>query len=123
MSGKNPIVWWELGTSDEARSVAFFREVFDWKLPFDERLGFHVMSPDAGAALSGGGIFKLRRAKLPFLTLFIQVDDIEAKAALVEAHGGMILDPPADIGGGKRICLFNEPSGVTFAMIESSAHG
>ncbi len=123
MNGKNPIVWWELGSNDEEKSVAFFREVFDWEIPFDERLGFHVVPAGEDAHALSGGIFKLRRAKLPFLTLFIQVDDIEAKAALVEAHGGLILDPPSAIGGGKRICLFNEPSGVTFAMIESPAHG
>ena len=122
MSGKNPIVWWELGSSDETKSVTFFRDVFDWEIEFDERLGFHVVPLQDGAeTFSGGGIFTLRRAKLPFLTLFIQVDDVDAKAELVRSHGGLVLDPPNDIGGGHRICLFNEPSGVTFGMIQTAA--
>ena len=121
LNGENPIVWWELGCNDEERSVAFFRDVFGWEIPFDERLGFHVVPAGKEAPSISGGIFRLRRARLPFLTLFIQVDDIEAKAASIAEHGGLILDPPSDIGGGKRICLFNEPSGVTFAMIESPA--
>ena len=69
------------------------------------------------ADCSRGLVFTLRRAKLPFLTLYISVDDLDAKRRQVEEHGGAIVIEPTDIGG-ERICLFNEPSGVTFAMIE-----
>ena len=57
-------------------------------------------------------------AKLPFLTIYIKVEDIDEKAELVKDHGGFIVEKPFDIGGGYRICLFNEPSGVTLAMIQ-----
>ena len=68
----------------------------------------------------GGGIFRLRKARLPFLTLYIQVGDIDKKAAQIAEAGGMVVEPPFDIGGGCRICLFNEPSGVTFAIIQQA---
>ena len=67
-----------------------------------------------------GGIFTLQKAKLPFLTIFIQVEDIEAKAKLVEESGGLIVIEPRESGPGTRICLFNDPSGVTFAMLEQT---
>jgi len=37
---------------------------------------------------------------------------------LIEQEGGFITIEPVEIPGGSKICLFNEPSGVTFAMIE-----
>ncbi len=46
------------------------------------------------------------------------MDDIEEKARLVEEHGGLIRIPIQESPDGNRICLFNEPSGVTLAMIE-----
>jgi len=55
---------------------------------------------------------------LPFLTLYIQVADIEEKANLIEEAGGWIVEPPNELSGRTKICLFNEPSGVTFAMIQ-----
>jgi predicted enzyme related to lactoylglutathione lyase len=74
---------------------------------------------DAQTAFAGGGIFTLRKAKLPFLTIYIRVDDIEAKAKKIEELGGFIVIPPQEVfSGGPRICLFNEPSGVTLAMIQ-----
>lgn len=41
-------------------------------------------------------------------------------AQKVTEHGGFIVDAPFDVGGGEWICLFNEPSGVTFAMIQEA---
>lgn len=119
----DPIVWWELATQDAERSVNFFRKVFNWRLEFDERLGFHTMSePEGGSALSGGGIFTLRKARLSFLALYIQMDDIDAKAGLVEEFGGLLIEPPFPISEHARICLFNDPSGVTWAMTQSRRH-
>jgi predicted enzyme related to lactoylglutathione lyase len=46
------------------------------------------------------------------------VEDIDKKAKLIEHLGGYILEAPFEIPGGSRICLFNEPSGVTLAMLE-----
>ncbi|MCP4425936.1 MAG: VOC family protein, partial [Chloroflexi bacterium] len=48
--------------------------------------------------------------------------DIEAKAQLVEEAGGYIVEAPFEIQSGTKICLFNEPSGVTFAMLQSAAN-
>jgi len=116
---KNPVVFWELASNDMERSVQFFRDVFDWKIEFNQRLGFYIIpeTTPANDAIEGG-IFTLKRAKLPFVSLYIQVENIEEKAILIEEMGGMVIEAPNVIPGGSTICLFNEPSGVTFAMIE-----
>jgi hypothetical protein len=116
----NPVVWWELASHDAEKSVAFFRDVFGWALEFDESAGFYVMSADSQdqSAFAGGGIFTLRRARLPFVALYIAVDDIEAKVRQIVQAGGFIVEAPLEIGSGSKICLFNEPSGVTFAMLQ-----
>ena len=115
----NPVVFWELASHDMEKSVQFFRTVFDWQIDFNQKLGFYDV-PECGDGQTpmDGGIFTLKRAKLPFLTIYIQVEDILQKAALVEEHGGLIIEAPHELSSGSKICLFNEPSGVTFAMIE-----
>jgi len=117
---ENPVVWWELAIHDAEKSLAFFREVFGWLLEFDENAGFYVMPADLRDqhAFVGGGIFTLRRARLPFVALYIAVDDIEAKARRIVEAGGFIVEAPFEIASGSRICLFNEPSGVTFATLQ-----
>ena len=116
---KNPIVFWELATHNMEKTVEFFREVFEWKIEFNDRLGFYIIpeTTPLNEALDGG-VFTLKRAKLPFLTVFIQVEDIEEKARLIQEKGGFIVDQPSEIPSWSKICLFNEPSGVTFAMLQ-----
>ncbi|NMC28681.1 MAG: hypothetical protein GYA45_01255 [Pelolinea sp.] len=116
---KNPIVFWELASHDAEKSVKFFRDVFEWDLRMDERLGFYVVEVGKEAPEVDGGIFTLKRAKLPFLTLYILVNDIEAMADKVVDHGGFLVEGVQKLPTGSKICLFNEPSGVTFAMIEN----
>lgn len=116
---KNPVVFWELASHDMERTAEFFREVFEWKVDFSERLGFYLIPEISPPGESiDGAVFTLKKARLPFLTVYIQVEDIEVKAKLVEEKGGFIVEPPSEIPGGSKICLFNEPSGVTFAMWE-----
>lgn len=116
---KNPICYWELASHNAPESVAFFEKVFEWNFEYDERTTIHEMvaQPEM-LQLAGGGIFTLQKAKLPFLTLYIKVENIEEMAKKVEEAGGFIVIEPFDIGGGLWICLFNEPSGTTWAMLE-----
>ena len=76
------IIWWELATHDQEKSVKFFEKVFGWEFRLDESVGFYKMKD---------GNFTLRRAKLPFAALYIQVDDILEKAKAIQEHGGFIV--------------------------------
>lgn len=114
----NPVIFWELASHDAEASVAFFEKLFDWDIELIPNTIIHGVdsrSEDRGIT---GGIFTLQKAKLPFLTIFIQVDDIQEKAKLVKEHGGLITEEPKQISSGSWICLFNDPSGVTFAMLQ-----
>lgn len=115
----NPVVYWELASHDAARTVDFLQQVFGWAPEYDAKTTIYEFpAGDGRQAFSGGGVFTLRWAKLPFLTMYLRVEDIEAKAKLIEKHGGFIVEAPFEISPGTRICLFNEPSGVTLAMLE-----
>ena len=115
----NPIVFWELASHDASRTVEFLQTVFGWAPEYDAvSTIYEFPAGDSRQVFSGGGVFTLRRAKMPFLTLYIKVNDIDAKARLIEEHGGFIVESPFNITPETRICLFNEPSGVTLAMLE-----
>ena len=116
---KNPVVYWELASHDAQKTVDFLEKVFGWAPEYDEKSTIYEFPAGESRQLfKGGGVFTLRRAKLPFLTMYLRVEDIEAKARLIEEHGGFIVEAPFEISPGTRICLFNEPSGVTLAMLE-----
>jgi predicted enzyme related to lactoylglutathione lyase len=114
----NPVVFWELASHDQDGSAKFFREVFGWDVKLDERIGFYRVNAPAGPDPAHGYIFTLKRAKLPFVAVYIQVKDIKVMRDRVVEHGGHIVLEPEEPVPGSWVCLFNEPSGVTFAMVE-----
>jgi uncharacterized protein len=115
----NLVVYWELASRDAEKTVEFLRKVFGWIPAYDPETAIHEFpSGESRQHFSGGGVFTLRKAKLPFLTMYLRVEDIEAKAGMVVENGGLIVEAPFEISPGTKICLFNEPSGVTLAMLE-----
>lgn len=116
---KNPVVYWELASHDAKKTTDFLKKVFQWAPEYDKQTGiYELRAGDSRKFFVGGGAFTLKRPRLPFLTIYIQVADIVTKAKLVEKHGGFIVTPPNEIFPGTIICLFNEPSGVTLAMVQ-----
>ena len=116
---KNTVVYWELASHNAEKTTVFLKKVFGWVPEFDKKTGIYEFPVrESQNDFSGGGVFTLRRAKLPFLTVYIRVENIEAKAKLVTKSGGFVIESPREISPGVKICLFNEPSGVTLAMLE-----
>ncbi|MBN1643826.1 MAG: hypothetical protein JW856_03305 [Dehalococcoidales bacterium] len=118
---KNPVCYWELASHDAKKTTEFLKKVFDWEDEYDKKTGIYEFpAGEVKTAFAGGGVFTLKKAKLPFLTIYIRVDDIDTKAKLIEEHGGFIVEAPFKINAHTKICLFNEPSGVTLAMLEKN---
>ncbi|MDD5189931.1 MAG: hypothetical protein PHE50_02680 [Dehalococcoidales bacterium] len=116
---ENPVVYWELASNDAGKTVTFLQKVFGWAPEYDPKTTIYELpAGESNNVFSGGGVFTLRKAKLPFLTMYIHVDDITEKAKLIQQNGGFIIEAPFEINPGVKICLFNEPAGVTLAMIE-----
>lgn len=115
----NPICFWELASHNAEKSVKFFEKVFGWTFDYNEDIGiYEIPAGESSVKFWGGGIFTLKKAKLPFLTIYILVEDIEQMITRVEDEGGHIVEPIIDLPTGSKISLFNEPSGVTFAMLQ-----
>jgi hypothetical protein len=114
---ENPVVYWELASNNAEKSVEFFKKAFGWNFDYDKKTTIYEL-PKQENQFRGGGIFTLKMEKPPFLTIYIEVNDVKKKAKEIEELGGSIVIQPIEINPGIHICLFNEPSGVTFAMLQ-----
>ncbi len=118
----NPVRWWEIASSDADAVAKFFKDALDWELEYDAESGIYELNAgDISNGFAGGGIFTLKKeSKLkPHLTMYIAVDDVDAKAVEIAGLGGSIVLEPFDVPGiGVRICLFKEPTGHMLALIK-----
>jgi uncharacterized protein len=107
-----PVVHFEIGCRDSARTQEFFRSLFDWNI--------HVAGPaamiDTGAGTGiHGHITALGHEPQHYVTVYVQVDDLQAYLTKAEGLGGKTLVPPVDIPTGSFAWLA-DPDGNTIGL-------
>ena len=114
--------WIELMTTDLNGAKTFYQDLFGWT-PGDT----HDMGPmgtyqlfNRGARMMGGMMNKPKELAHvpPHWALYFRVDDLDAAAGRVKAHGGQILNGPMEVPGGDRIVNALDPQGAGFSLHE-----
>jgi uncharacterized protein len=109
----NPIAHFEIMGKDAIRLRAFYAAVFDWKLsPPMPEMGNYSLFDNEGAGI-GGGIGEGD----PRVTVYIQVDDLEAYLERVTQAGGQVLMSPMPATETVTIALFADPAGNTTGLL------
>jgi predicted enzyme related to lactoylglutathione lyase len=93
-----PVVHFEIGCTNSARTAEFFSKLFDWKM---EASGGPATMINTGAT-SGiqGHISSLGHEPHHYVTIYVDVDDVQAYLDKAVALGGKILVPPVTIPNG-----------------------
>jgi hypothetical protein len=111
----NPIAHFEIMGKDAIRLQAFYATVFDWKLsPPMPDMGNYSLFDNEGQGI-GGGIGEGD----PRVTVYIQVDDLQAYLERVAQAGGQMLMPPMPATDTVTIALFADPEGNTIGLLTS----
>jgi uncharacterized protein len=121
---KGRFVWYEHLTSDVQATIAFYSEVVGWKTqPFGEE-GAYTMwvgsqGPLGGVMALGGDVPKV--AARPHWMAHVQVDDVDATAALAKKLGGKVWKEPTDIPTVGRFAVIADPQGASISMFRPNA--
>lgn len=105
----NPVVHWEIAGTDGPRIQKFYRELFDWKMNvMDNMGGYGLVDTEAGGI--NGGVFAGPKGH-PFLTFYVQVDDLQAYLDKATKLGGQAVVPPTPIPGIGSYAFLKDPDG------------
>ena len=116
------VVFHVLNTTDAARAMANYCELFGWekadRLVVGEGLAIDRFAWRAGGA-SVGAIADVtgRPGVHPHWLFFFAVPALEPAMALTREAGGLVL-PPTVLPDGTRVCVCDDPQGATFALRE-----
>jgi len=107
-----PVVHFEIGCRDRAKTAEFFAQLFDWKM---QEAGPATMIDTAGNGGINGHITALGHEPHHYVTVYVQVDDVKAYLDKAQALGGKILVPPVEIPTG-TFAWFADPDGNTIGL-------
>jgi uncharacterized protein len=108
-----------INADDVERARAFYADVFDWSFDAWGPPGFYRISTGDGI----GGALQQRRELVEGRPTIgyecsIAVDDVDAVAAAVVAHGGRILMDRTSIAGVGHLVFFADPEGNVAGAIQ-----
>jgi uncharacterized protein len=106
-----PVVHFEIGCRDSAKTQKFYSDMFDWKIT--------AMGPAALIAPEtngiGGHISSLGHEPHNYTIFYVDVDDVAAYLKKAESLGGKTLVPPVEIPTG-TFAWFKDPEGSTIGL-------
>ena len=116
--------WFECGTTDAAAAKEFYTKVFGWTavdVPMPGDMPGHYTMLKRGED-DVAGLYQMDGPEFagvpPHWMSYVTVDDIDQRAAKVEALGGKLLGPPMDIEGVGRMAFVEDNTGGKIAMFK-----
>lgn len=109
----HPVVHWEIGGRDAEGLRAFYASLFGWKIdPANPEYGL----VETGDGI-GGGIMRSPEGAPPYVTIYVQVDSLEAALDRVRELGGQPLVEPTAIDDVGKFALFRDPEGNVIGLL------
>jgi predicted enzyme related to lactoylglutathione lyase len=125
MAGR--VVHFEVPYDDVDRATSFYRDVFGWQIQGIPELDYHLVATGpsgeqgmpAEPGYIGGGMFA-READVGRPVITIDVDDIDAALADVEAHGGATVRKTIPVGEMGFAAYFTDSEGNLLGLWQSA---
>ena len=106
----NPVVHFEIGVKDDKAASKFYADLFGWNINSDNPANYGMVDTDSSGEGIGGGIAKPPEGG-PYTTVYVNVDDVQAKLDQAEKLGAKTIVPPMQVPEGPEIAIFTDPDG------------
>ena len=118
-------IWYELLTPDPDAAKTFYDAVLGWTVEARPSGEMDYRMIDTGDGLVGG-VAREEVGKTPPMMkqgwkVYIGVDDVDASAATITAHGGTVHIGPFDLPGVGRMAYLADPQGNPFYIMRGAS--
>lgn len=111
-----PVVHFEIMGGAGTALETFYRELFGWKIDSNNPLRYGLV--DTGSAPGGinGGVGASQDGGRR-VSVYAQVDDLQASLEKAEKLGGKTILPPTEVPGGPKLAMFADPAGNVTGLL------
>lgn len=105
--GKPVVNHWEVVGKDAKKLQQFYAKAFDWTI-HEAPMNYGMVHAETGGI--GGGIGQTDQGS-GHVTIYVEVDDVQATLKKIESLGGKTIVPPTEVPGQVIYALFADPEG------------
>lgn len=112
----NPVVHFEIDTSNPEKVQKFFSELFGWSINADNPMNYGLVDTNGGTGINGG----IGPAPGPnMVTFYVEVPDVDEALTRIEKLGGKTMMPTTNVMEGVTIGIFTDPDGNAVGLVKS----
>jgi len=111
----NPVVHFEILGKDATALQKFYADLFGWNIDASNPMQYGMVA--AGEGGIGGGVGPTMDGATN-VTVYVQVDDLQAALDQAEKLGAKTVMPPMDVPGGPSIAQFTDPEGNKVGLLK-----
>ena len=115
----NKIVHFEIIGKDAKKLQAFYAGLFGWKIDANNPMNYGMV--DGNETGVGGGIAATMDGGAGHVTVYVEVDDLQAALSKAESLGGKTSMPPMAVPGGPEIAQFTDPEGHLIGLVKAGS--
>jgi len=112
----NPVTHFEIHGRDGKKTQGFYASLFGWSIDADNPMRYGMVSAPDGEGI-GGGIAEAMGD--PMVTVYVEVEDLDATLKAAESMGGKTVLPPSDVPGGPKLAQFADPDGNVIGLTQA----
>ena len=111
----NPVIHWEITGRDAPRLQQFYADLFGWSVNANNPMNYGLVDTQTEEGINGGiaGV----QEESTRVTIFVQVDDLQAYLDRAESLGGKTILPPTVIPNTVTLAMFSDPEGNITGMV------
>jgi predicted enzyme related to lactoylglutathione lyase len=112
----NAVTHFEIHGRDGKKAQDFYASLFGWKIDADNPMNYGMVSAPDGEGI-GGGIAPAMGD--PMVTIYVEVEDLDATLTMAETLGGKTVLPPSEVMGGPKLAQFADPDGNVIGLTQA----
>jgi len=111
-----PVVHFEIYGKDSKGLQQFYSELFGWKVDSNNPMNYGLVDTGGGRGINGG--IAQAQPGTPSVTIYIEVDDLQAYLDKAVKMGSKVLVPATEIPGTVTYALFSDPEGNAVGLVK-----
>ena len=116
----SPVVHFEITGKDAKKLQDFYGKLFDWKIDADNPMSYGMV--EAGEGGIGGGIAATDDGSAGRVTVYVEVDDLQAHLRRAKGLGGKTVVPVTTVPDMVTFALLADPEGHVIGLVKSEEH-
>jgi predicted enzyme related to lactoylglutathione lyase len=108
---------WQIVARNPARAAEFYTKLFDWEVNANNALNYRTVDTGSERGINGG-IWPAPPEGHGVVSLYVEVDDVQAYVAKAAALGGTVLVPPQKLPDGDEMAVLLDPEGIALGVFK-----